>query len=171
MVPQDNPTAPQDPLTDPLDLLTVSQDHLTVSLDPLMAPQDLQGTMSLMVLQDPQGAMPSTYLSIIPFKVLQETTHLMASKDHQVQVPQDLQVLILRDLQDPQGDGPILQWITGICPKTTPINGMMMDFFSTMISRLQDNATLNLSPLFKFNPVFTFSTPKVSTMNFSTNEL
>ena len=140
MVPQDNPTAPQDPLTDPLDLLTVSQ-------DPLMAPQDLQGTMSIMVLQDPQGAMPSTYLSIIPFKVLQETTHLMASKDHQVQVPQDLQVLIHRDLQDPQGDGPLLQWITGICPKTTPINGMMMDFFSTMISRLQDNSTLKFSPL------------------------
>ena len=140
MVPQDNPTAPQDPIMTPQDLLMVSQ-------DPLMAPQDLQETMSIMVLQDPQGAMPSTYLSIIPFKVLQETTHLMASKDHQVQVPQDLQVLIHRDLQDPQGDGPLLQWITGICPKTTPINGMMMDFFSTMISRLQDNSTLNFSPL------------------------
>ena len=147
MVPQDQTTAPQDPLTDPLDLLTVSQDHLMVSLDPLMAPQDLQGTMSIMVLQDPQGAMPSTYLSIIPFRVLQETTHLMASKDHQVQVPQDLQVLILWDLQDPPGEGPLLQWITGIYPKTTPINGMMMDFFSTMISRLQDNSTLNFSPI------------------------
>ena len=158
MVPQDNPTAPQDPLTDPLDLLTVSQDHLMVSLDPLMAPQDLQGTMSIMVLQDPQGAMPSTYLSIIPFKVLQEVTHLMATKDHQVQVPQDLldlQVLTLRDLQDPPGDGPLLQWITEIYPKTTLINGMTMDFFSTMISRLQDNSTLNFSPLFKFNPVCT----------------
>ena len=148
MVPQDNPTAPQDPLTDPLDLLTVSQDHLTVSLDPLMAPQDLQGTMSIMVLQDPQGAMPSTYLSIIPFKVLQEVTHLMATKDHQVQVPQDLldlQVLNLRDLQDPPGDGPLLQWITEIYPKTTLINGMTMDFFSIMISRLQNTSTLDLS--------------------------
>ena len=143
MVPQDNPTAPQDPIMTPQDLLMVSQ-------DPLMAPQDLQGTMSIMVLQDPQGAMPSTYLSIIPFKVLQETTHLMASKDHQVQVPQDLQVLILwdpQDLQDPPGDGPLLQWITEIYPKTTLINGMTMDFFSTMISRLQDNSTLNFSPL------------------------
>ena len=150
MVPQDNPTAPQDPLTDPLDLLTVSQDHLTVSLDPLMAPQDLQGTMSIMVLQDPQGAMPSTYLSIIPFKVLQEVTHLTATKDKQVQVPQDLldlQVLTLRDLQDPPGDGLLLQWITETYPKTTLINGMTMDFFSTMISRLQDNSTLNFSPL------------------------
>ena len=139
---------PQDPLTDPLDLLTGAQDHLMVSLDPLMAPQDLQGTMSIMVLQDPQGAMPSTYLSIIPFKVLQEVTHLMATKDHQVQVPQDLldlQVLTLRDLQDPPGDGPLLQWITEIYPKTTLINGMTMDFFSIMISRLQDNSTLNLS--------------------------
>ena len=140
MVPQDNPTAPQDLLMAPQDLLMVSQ-------DPLMVPQDLQETTSTMVLQDLQGAIPSTYLSIIPFKVLQETTHLMASKDHQVQVPQDLQVLIHRDLQDPQGDGPLLQWITGICPKTTPINGMMMDFFSTMISRLQDNSTLKFSPL------------------------
>ena len=150
MVPQDNPTAPQDPLTDPLDLLTVSQDHLMVSLDPLMAPQDLQGTMSIMVLQDPQVAMPLTYPSIIPFKVLQEVTHLMATKDHQVQVPQDLldlQVLTLWDLQDPPGDGPLLQWITEIYPKTTLINGMTMDFFSTMISRLQDNSTLNFSPL------------------------
>ena len=129
MVPQDNLTDPQDPLTPPLDLLTVP-------LDPLMAHQDLQGTMSIMVLQDLQGAMPSIYLSKIPFMDLQETTHLMAIKDHQVQVPQDLQVLILRDLQDPPGDGPLLQWITGICPKTTPINGMTTDFFSTMISRL-----------------------------------
>ena len=122
MVPQDNLTDPQDPLTPPL--------------DPLMAHQDLQGTMSIMVLLDLRGAIPSTYLSIIPFMDLQETTHLMAIKDHQVQVPQDLQVLILQDLQDPPGDGPLLQWITGICPKTTPINGMTMDFFSTMISRL-----------------------------------
>ena len=45
MVPQDNLTDPQDPLTPPLDLLTVP-------LDPLMAHQDLQGTMSIMVLQD-----------------------------------------------------------------------------------------------------------------------
>ena len=126
MVPQDNLTDPQDPLTPPLDLLTVP-------LDPLMAHQDLQGTMSTMVLQDHQGAMPLTYLSIIPFMDLQETTHLMAIKDHQVQ---DLQIIILRDLQDPPGDGPLLQWITGICPKTTPINGMTTDFFSTMISRL-----------------------------------
>ena len=138
---------PQDPLMAPLDLLTVYQ-------DPLMAPQDLQGTMSIMVLQylKPKGAMPSTYLSIIPFKVLLETTHLMATKDHQVQVPQDLQVLILRDLQDPPGDGPLLQWITGICPKTTPINGMTTDFFSTMISRLQDTSTLDFSTP-NFNPV------------------
>ena len=150
---------PQDPLTAPLDLPMVSQDHLTVSLDlltasqdPLIAPQDLQETMSTMVLQDPQGAMPSTYLSIIPFMDLQETTHLMASKDHQVQVPQDLQVLILRDLQDPPGDGPLLQWITGICLKTTPINGMTTDFFSTMISRLQDTSTLDFSTP-NFNPV------------------
>ena len=120
---------PQDNLTPPLDLLTVP-------LDPLMAHQDLQGTMSIMVLLDHQGAIPSTYLSIIPFMDLQETTHLMAIKDHQVQVPQDLQVLILRVLQDPPGDGPLLQWITGICLKTTPINGMTTDFFSTMISRL-----------------------------------
>ena len=142
MVPQDNPTAPQDPLMDPLDLLMVSQ-------DPLMAPQDLQETISTMVLQDPQGAMPSTYLSIIPFKVLQEVTHLMATKNHQVQVPQDrldLQVLTLQDLQDPPGDGPLLQWITGIYPKTTPINGMTTDFFSIMISRLQDNSTLDTPP-------------------------
>ena len=142
---------PQDPLMAPLDLLTVYQ-------DPLMAPQDLQGTMSIMVLQDPQGAMPSTYLSIIPFMDLQETTHLMATMDNQVQVPQDLQdlqdlqVLILRDLQDPPGDGPLLQWITGICPKTTPINGMTTDFFSTMISRLQDTSTLDFSTP-NFNPV------------------
>ena len=126
MVPQDNLTDPQDTLTPPLDLLTVPLDLLT-------AHQDLQGTMSIMVLQDLQGEMPSTYLSIIPFMDLQETTHLMAIKDHRVQ---DLQVLILRDLQDPPGDGPLLQWITGICPKTTPINGMTTDFFSTMISRL-----------------------------------
>ena len=129
MVPQDNLTDPQDPLTPPLDLLTVPLDLLT-------AHQDLQGTMSIMVLQDLQGAIPSTYLSIIPFMDLQETTHLMAIKDHRVQDLQDLQVLILRDLQDPPGDGPLLQWITEICPKTTPINGMMTDFFSTMISRL-----------------------------------
>ena len=143
MVPQDNPTAPQDPIMTPQDLLMVSQ-------DPLMAPQDLQETMSIMVLQDPQGAMPSTYLSIIPFKVLQEVTHLMATKDHQVQVPQDLLVLTLQDLQDlqdPPGDGPLLQWITEIYPKTTLINGMTTDFFSTMISRLQDNSTLKFSPL------------------------
>ena len=147
---------PQDHLTAPLDLPMVSQDHLMVSLDlltasqdPLIAPQDLQETMSTMVLQDPQGAMPSTYLSIIPFKVLQEVTHLMATKNHQVQVPQDLldlQVLILQDLQDPPGDGPLLQWITGICPKTTLINGMTMDFISIMISRLQDNSTLDTPP-------------------------
>jgi hypothetical protein len=139
---------PQDPLMAPLDLLTVYQ-------DPLMAPQDLQGTMSIMVLQYLKGAMPSTYLSIIPFMDLQETNHLMATKDHQVQVPQDLQdlqVLILRDLQDPPGDGPLLQWITGICPKTTPINGMTTDFFSTMISRLQDTSTLDFSTP-NFNPV------------------
>ena len=117
MVPQDNLTDPQDPLTPPLDLLTVP-------LDPLMVHQDL--TMSIMVLQDLQGAIPLTYLSIIPFMDLQ--VHLMAMKD--------LQVLILRDLQDLPGDGPLLQWITGICPKTTPINGMTTDFFSTMISRL-----------------------------------
>ena len=156
---------PQDPLTAPLDLPMVSQDHLTVSLDlltasqdPLIAPQDLQGTMSIMVLQDPQGAMPSTYLSIIPFKVLQEVTHLMATKDHQVQGPQDLQVLTfrdlqdLRDLQDPPGDAPLLQRITGICLKTTPINGMTTDFFSTMISRLQNTSTLDFSTR-NFNPV------------------
>ena len=136
---------PQDPLMAPLDLLTVYQ-------DPLMAPQDLQGTMSIMVLQYLKGAMPSTYLSIIPFMDLQETTHLMATMDNQVQVPQDLQVLILRDLQDPPGDGPLLQWITGICPKTTPINGMTTDFFSTMISRLQDTSTLDFSTP-NFNPV------------------
>ena len=145
MVPQDNLTDPQDTLTPPLDLLTVP-------LDPLMAHQDLQGTMSIMVLLDLRGAIPSTYLSIIPFMDLQETTHLMAIKDHQVQVPQDLQVLILRDLQDPPGDGPLLQWITGICRKTTPINGMTTDFFSTMISRLKDTSTLDFSTP-NFNPV------------------
>ena len=138
MVLQDNLMDPQDPLTPPL--------------DPLMAHQDLQGTMSIMVLQDHQGAMRSTYLSIIPFMDLQETTHLMAIKDHQVQVPQDLQVLILRDLQDLPGDGPLLQWITGICPKTTPINGMTTDFFSTMISRLQNTSALDFSTP-NFNPV------------------
>ena len=144
MVPQDNPTDLQDPLTAPLDPLTVSLDLLMVSQDPLMAPQDLQETMPTMVLQDPQQAMPSAYLLIIPFKVLQEMTHLMATKDHQVQVPQDL--------QDPPGDGPLLQWITGICPKTIPINGMTTDFISTMISRLQNTSTLNFSPR-NFNPV------------------
>ena len=143
MDPLDHLTVSQDPLMAPQDLLMVSQ-------EPLMDPQDLQETMSTMVLQDPQGAMPSTYLSIIPFKVLQEVTHLMATKNHQVQVPQDrldLQVLTLQDLQDPPGDGPLLKWITGICPKTTPINGMTTDFFSIMISRLQDNSTLDFSPL------------------------
>ena len=140
MVPQDPLTAPQDPLTAP-------QDPLMAPLDLLTVPQDLQGTMSIMVLQDPQGTMHSTYLSIIPFINLQEVTHLMATKDHQVQVPQDLQ-----DLQDPPGDGPLLQWITGNCPKTTPTNGMTMDFFSTMISRLHDTSTLDFSTP-KFNPL------------------
>ena len=151
MVPQDPLTAPQDPLTAPQDPLMAPLDLLTVPQDPLMTLQDLQGTMSIMVLQDPQGAMPSTYLSIIPFMDLQEVTHLMATKDLQVQVPQDLldlQVLILpdlRDLQDHPGDGPLLQWITGNCPKTIPTNGMTMDFFSTMISRLQDTSALDFS--------------------------
>ena len=151
MVPQDPLTAPQDPLTAP-------QDPLMAPLDLLTVPQDLQGTMSIMVLQDPQGTMHSTYLSIIPFINLQEVTHLMATKDLQVQVPQDLldlQVLILpdlRDLQDHPGDGPLLQWITGNCPKTIPTNGMTMDFFSTMISRLQDTSALDFSTP-NFNPV------------------